>query len=86
MEAGLPTSRRRWWGRVKLGRKWRTGCLPQGNKAQGPPERTSGKSSGGFHANVIHSENGSLLGVGKDKTKNTDALQCLRKPGTSQIF
>lgn len=29
---------------------------------------------------------GHTLDVGKDKTKNTDALQCLRKPGTSQIF
>lgn len=46
---------------LNLVEKWRTGCLPQGNKTQGPPERTSGKSSGGFHANVIHSENGSLL-------------------------
>lgn len=29
---------------------------------------------------------GHSLDVGKDKTKPTDVLECLHKPGTSQIF
>ena len=80
-EAGEDAAGRGGAGEPNLAENGELAAFCREIKAQGPTK----KISRGFHASVIHSENGSLLKTGKKK-KKTDIFECLPKRGTSQIF
>ena len=67
-EAGVDTAGRGGGGEPNLAENGELAAICREIKAQGSTKKISRKSSRGFHASVIHSENGSLITSGKKLT------------------
>lgn len=81
MEAGLPTSRRRWWGRVNLVENGGLAAFCKGIKLRDPLRGLPGSHPEDSMPMSFILKMGHSLDVGKDKTKSTDVLECLHKTG-----